>query len=65
MVSSLMTVDLSEMNNLTLGKGLFFNYVDQFLPNFDHLPLSRGKLWTSMEFPRTTYPPYLVDVVIE
>ena len=38
MVSSLMTVDLSEMNNLSFGKGPFFNYVDQILPIIDHLP---------------------------
>ena len=37
MVSSLMTVDLSEMNNLSFGKGPFFNYVHPILPIIGHL----------------------------
>ena len=28
-------------------KGAFNNYEDLILPNFDHLPSSSGKLWTS------------------
>ena len=38
-----------DINNLT--KGSFNNYVDQILPNFDHLPSSSGQLGTIFIIP--------------
>ena len=34
-----------------LGRGAFNNYVDQVLPNLNHLPHSSGKLWTFHTIP--------------
>ena len=36
---------------LPLLRGSFNNYVDHILPNFDHLPLSNGQLWTFYPIP--------------
>ena len=59
------------------ARGSFNNYVDQILSKKDPLSPSSGQLWTffkniyplftwqSMDFLLTTYPPLLVNVVIE
>ena len=51
-------------------KGSFKNYVDHFLPNFDHLPTSGWHVYqigllSKVDIQRTTYPPPLVNVVFE
>jgi hypothetical protein len=39
----------------TTSKEAFNYYVDQILPNFDHLPTSRGQLWKFYILP-SSYP---------
>ena len=52
--------------------GSFNNYVDQILLNHNHLPTLERTIvdilhntWPSVDFLLTTYPPLLVNVVIE
>ena len=54
--------------------GAFNNYVDQILPNFDHLEWTIIDIlhttfllfiWKSVHFLLATYPPLLVHIVIE